>query len=251
MPALAKQQRPTTEERVRTAILRARDARLAVPGQDPEPTVVHHLRAGDVVVGIPTASLNFMPGTAAVLELTDQTPLNLREPVRSLVWLRGELFPLGSAERSVAADIAVENPDPALLDVGRSVTLLRLMLDSAVVADSTGAESVTPAKLFAATPDPFWECETAWLQHLDSDHADVIELLARRLPPQLRGGSVRPLAIDRFGLTLRVEKYGEDFMSDDRDIRLPFNEPVTDGEGLSRAIRILVGCPFLNGMRRG
>jgi hypothetical protein len=43
---------------------------------------------------------------------------------------------------------------------------------------------------------------------------------------------------------LRVE--GDD---GDHDVRLPFANPVDDVTGLSQAIRILMGCPFLNGLR--
>ena len=32
-------------------------------------------------------------------------------------------------------------------------------------------------------------------------------------------------------------------------VRLPFREPVDDVSGLSRAIRVLMGCPFVNGLR--
>ena len=35
----------------------------------------------------------------------------------------------------------------------------------------------------------------------------------------------------------------------DHDVRLPFAKPVDDVTGLSQAIRILMGCPFLNGLR--
>jgi hypothetical protein len=35
----------------------------------------------------------------------------------------------------------------------------------------------------------------------------------------------------------------------DRDIRLPFRAPVDDVVGLGKAIRMLMGCPFVNGLR--
>jgi hypothetical protein len=35
----------------------------------------------------------------------------------------------------------------------------------------------------------------------------------------------------------------------DHDVRLAFTKPVDDVTGLSQAIRILMGCPFLNGLR--
>jgi hypothetical protein len=32
-------------------------------------------------------------------------------------------------------------------------------------------------------------------------------------------------------------------------VRLPFHKPVDDMSGLSQAIRVLMGCPFINGLR--
>ncbi|MFI2475391.1 DUF2470 domain-containing protein [Nocardia xishanensis] len=245
---------PTTAERVRSACAHAEQAVLALPGIDPTPTSLHHLRqCGDVVIAVPACSPaevltgNSGPGgTAAVLELTDHAPLPLREPVRALVWLRGTVRAVpAQAQRLLAGEIAKDNPDPALLDVGHSSTLLRLVINSAVMADSTGAESVCVEELRLAEPDPFCALESAWLQHMDADHADVIAQLGRHLPPRLQTGAVHPLAIDRYGVTLRVE--GHD---GDHDFRLPFSAPADDVESLSRAVRTLAGCPFLNGLRR-
>ncbi|KZF04021.1 MAG: DUF2470 domain-containing protein [Rhodococcus sp. (in: high G+C Gram-positive bacteria)] len=244
---------PSTAERVRSACARAEDAALAIEGSEPVLTTLHHLRSnGEIVLAVPTESaagvIAWRPtrsGVPAVLELTDHAPLPLREPVRSLVWLRGELRPVpASLMRPVAAAVAAEHPHGALLDVGHSTVLLRLILSSAVVADSTGAEPVAVDDLLAAAPDPFWEMETSWLQHLDADHTDLVNQLARRLPPSLRQGRIRPLGIDRYGIRLRIESdYG------DNDVRLGFAEPVDDTTALSRAIRVLAGCPFLNGLR--
>ncbi|MCH9734340.1 MAG: DUF2470 domain-containing protein, partial [Actinomycetia bacterium] len=154
--------------------------------------------------------------------------------------------------------VATSNPNPALLQVNteasRSATtresdavryaLMRLVTESVVVADATGAESVTPDVLLRARPDPFCTMESCWLQHMESAHRDVVERLASRLPASARRGRVRPLGLDRYGLQLRVE--GDD---GDHDIRLPFAKPVEDVTGLNKAIRVLMGCPFLNGLR--
>lgn len=244
---------PSTAERIKSACARSEDAVLAIPGTDPVPVAIHHLRAcGDAVVVVSTDSIatalawqSGNGGMPAVLELTDRAPLLLREPVRSLVWLRGTVRAVAPhVERVLAVELAENKLHPALLDIGHTATLLWLRLDSAVVADSIGADSVDAEALRQAQQDPFCEVETAWLEHLDDDHADVVELLARKLPPALRRGRVRPLAIDRYGLSLRVE--GPD---EDRDVRLPFAEPVDDIDALSKAVRLLVGCPFLNGLR--
>ena len=243
---------PTTAERVRSACAHAETAVLALPGIDPVPTTLHHLRrCGDAVIAVPGSSLAAALAataneTSAVLELTDHAPLPLREPVRALVWLRGWVRQVPEqAQRALAVEIAKDFPHPGLLDVGHGVTLLRIVVNSAVLADTAGAESVDHADLRAATADPFCELESAWLQHMSEDHADVVAQLARHAAGSAGGGLVHPLAIDRYGLTLRVE--GND---GDHDVRLPFPTPADDIESLSRAVRVLAGCPFLNGLRR-
>ena len=236
---------------------------VAVEGVDPVVSPVHHLLDdGSFAITVPeTGPLVEMAvssgsaGAPALLEMTDYAPLPLREPVRSLGWIRGRLHHIPSTETSALLDlIATENPNPALLQVNSQSTtephdedsfaLMRLEIESVVVADSTGAEAVTLGALLQARPDPFCAMESDWLQHLESAHRDVVDRLATRLPATLRQGRVRPLGLDRYGVQLRVENdHG------DHDVRLPFAKPVDDVTGLSQAIRILMGCPFLNGLR--
>lgn len=252
---------PTTAERIRSACVRAGGAMLAVEGQEPSATAVHHLlEDGSFAITVPVdgvlASMVVAAGaggTQAVLEMTDYAPLPLREPVRSLVWIRGRLHSVPVGEVPGLLDlIASEDPNPALLQVNSGLsssadaryTLMRLEIESVVVADSTGAESVGVGALLGARPDPFCAMESCWLQHMESAHRDVVDRLATRLPAALRRGRVRPLGLDRYGVQLRVE--GDD---GDHDVRLPFANPVDDVTGLSQAIRVLMGCPFLNGLR--
>jgi hypothetical protein len=242
--------------------MRARGAVLAVEGVEPIATPVHHLLDdGSFAITAPVAGVLagtvISAGTAglhAVLEISDYAPLPLREPVRSLVWIRGRLHDVLAGDIADLLDlIASNNPNPALLQVNSNrshpdgdtrYTLMRLEVDSVVVADSTGAESVGVGALLGARPDPFCAIESCWLRHMDSAHREVVDRLATRLPATLRRGHVRPLGLDRYGVRLRVEN--ED---GDHDVRLPFIRPVDDVTGLSQAIRVLMGCPFLNGLR--
>lgn len=254
---------PTTAERIRSACAKAGGAVLAVEDCEnggPTETPVHHLlEDGSFAITVPvgsavaaTAVSAGAAGVQAVLEMTDYAPLPLREPVRSLVWIQGRLHGVPAGEVSGLLDlIASEDPNPALLQVNSAPadgdeghTLLRLEIDSVVVADSTGAESVSVSTLLDARPDPFCAMESCWLQHMESAHRDVVERLASRLPMSLRRGRVRPLGLDRYGVQLRVETD-----EGDHDVRLPFTRPVDDVTGLSQAIRVLMGCPFLNGLR--
>jgi hypothetical protein len=244
---------PTTAERIRSACVRAGGAMLAVEGLEPTSTPVHHLLDdGSFAITVPRdrilASMAVAAGGAgvqAVLEMADYAPLPLREPVRSLVWIRGRLHTVPGADIAVLLDlIATGNPDPALLQVNSEYALVRLEIESVVVADSTGAESVGVGALLGARPDPFCAMESCWLKHMESAHREVVDRLASRLPTPLRRGRVFPLGLDRYGVQLRVE--GDD---GDHDVRLPFGKPVDDVTGLSQAIRILMGCPFVNGLR--
>src|ERR1041384_7777786 len=159
---------PTTAERIRSAFARAGGAMLAVEGLEPAESPVHHLLDdGSFAITVPVdgavAQMVVAAGAAgvqAVLEMTDYAPLPLREPVRSLVWIRGRLRDVPSCEISSLLDlIAAEDPNPALLQVNSGpadsdkdprYALMRLEIDSVVVADSTGAESVGLSALLGA-----------------------------------------------------------------------------------------------------
>jgi hypothetical protein len=268
---LAHSPAPTTAERIRSTCVRAGGALLAVEHAEPLTTPLHHLLPdGSFAVGVPIGgpvaeqvSVSGATGSLAVLELADYAPLPLREPVRSLVWIRGRLHQVSPSGVPELLDlIAAEYPHPALLQVQTPSSapvaeegdsddgdtrylLARLEIESVVVTDSTGADAVDAAALLAARPDPFCEFESCWIRHLDTAHRDVVARLADRLPARLRrDGDVRPLGVDRYGLRLRVEG-----TEGDRDVRLPFHKPVDDVTGLSQAIRVLMGCPFVNGLR--
>jgi Domain of unknown function (DUF2470) len=247
---------PTTAERIRSACARAGGALLAVDRDDPVATPVHHLLSdGSFAVAVPVDRTG-VSGSQALLELTDYAPLPVREPVRSLVWVRGRLQQVPTAAVTRTLDlIATECPNPALLQVetprstppeGEELryTLMRLRIASVVVTDATGAEPVSVEGLLSARPDPFCEIESTLLWHLATAHDDVFARLVSKLPAPLRRGQVRPLGLDRYGVRFRVE--GND---GDHDIRLPFHRPVDDMTGLSQAIRVLMGCPFVNGLR--
>lgn len=183
----------------------------------------------------------------AMLEVADPTPVRLREPVRGLLWLTGWLrVPETEEARADVLGVAEQRPDTRLLDAGHGATVLRLESASLVVADAEGTCSVAPEAFAAARPDPFCLREDAWLRHLELSHRDVVGLLARHLPEELRGGHIRPLGLDRYGLRLRVES-----ADGDHDVRLAFSRPVADAEALGFELRRLVGCPFLAGQRQG
>ncbi len=100
---------------------------LAIEGVEPTASAVHHLLDdGSFAITVPVdglvAGMVAAAGTAgvqAVLEMTDYAPLPLREPVRSLVWIRGRVQAVPETEVPGLLDlIAAEDPNPALLQEG-------------------------------------------------------------------------------------------------------------------------------------
>ncbi len=147
--------------------------------------------------------------TAVMLELVDRAAVDLREPVRGLLWITGWLWlPEQRAARRMALQVADVRPQEGLLELGHGATLVRLDPGSAVLADGDGCAALTPVDMAAARPDPFCLMEDRWLAHLEAAHPEVFVGLAQHLPPELgrcRGARIRPLGVDRCGLRLRVE----------------------------------------------
>lgn len=227
-------------------------ALLAVDGAEPVAApVCQLLDDGSVAVVVDADRQTPAASVQAMLELADHAPLALREPMRALVWIRGRLCQVPFPEVAALLDrIAVDDPNPVLLqvrsprsDFAGAYTLLRLTIESVVVADAGGAESVPVDDLVSARPDPLSTIEADWLRHLSRAHPEVVARLAARLPLRLQRGPVHPLAIDRYGIWLRTE--GAD---GDHDVRLAFHQPVDDLAGLNQAVRVLMGCAFRNGL---
>jgi hypothetical protein len=205
--------------------------------------LLHHVHAdASVTVLLPDRhELVTAAPVTTMAELVDVAPVPLREPVRGLLWITGRLDAVEAAEaRELAVGLVEDRPDPRLLDLGHGATMLRLTPVSMVVADADGTHPVTPETFAAAAEDPFCHQEAGWLRHLELSHTDVIHTLGRHLPDRLRGGHVRPLGLDRYGLRLRVEA-----IEGDHDVRLAFARPIETLDELSVELRRLVGCPFL------
>ncbi|MEU5691005.1 DUF2470 domain-containing protein [Actinosynnema sp. NPDC020468] len=239
---------PPPAERARTMAARGGRAAL-LPSDGTDDRVVpllHHVHPGGRTTVLldddhPLVGAARRAELTAVLEIADHAPVPLREPVRGLLWITGWIRALDVEEgRRAALEVADAKPDPRLLDVGHGAAVLTLDPASLVVADAEGTVSLRPELFAAAVPDPFCAHEDHWLRHLELSHRDVVGLLSQHLPENLRGGHVRPLGLDRFGLRLRVEAAEED-----HDVRIAFSRPVATAQELSVELRRLMGCPFL------
>ncbi|MGQ0577252.1 MAG: DUF2470 domain-containing protein [Pseudonocardia sp.] len=246
---------PSHAERARSAVARGGTAALVGTGCPIARPLVHHVRAdGSAVLVLDDAAPVLdrvraaeRSGLAVMLEIADPAPVDLREPVRGLVWVTGWLnLPDAASARRLAVHVADVRPHPALLDVGSGCTLLRLVPGSIVLADAEGTAALTPVELAAARPDPFCRVEQQWLAHLEQAHPEVLRALARHLPPGLRdvaGARVRPLGVDRCGLRLRVETAERD-----HDVRLAWQRDALTQDELRAQLALLVhaGCPGAN-----
>ncbi|MDF0530816.1 DUF2470 domain-containing protein [Tsukamurella sp. 8F] len=236
---------PTPAERIRSVCMVPHAAVLVTDEYDAVTIALHHVLGEELIVAV-SDDAPPLHGLQAMVEINDISPLPLRERTRSLVWISGRIFETHDGAE-LARRVADENPLPGLLDVGNGTRLLRLPIDSAVLADASGAASVTGSELSIAQPDPFADYEFSWLTHVESGHPEMLGQLSRRLPGKLRGHRIRLLGIDRYGIRLRAEHHE----LSDADVRLNFPQPVDDMAALQRGIRILLGCPFLNGLRAG
>lgn len=242
---------PSPAERARTLAGRARHAALIGGPEDGElratPTLHHVPATGAATLQFPADHPVVLRarerGDAllpVMLELTDVAPVTLRRPERGLLWLSGRLrvLPLRVARRA-ALRIAAEQPDERLLDVGHGEVLLRLEPAMVVLSDAEGTEALAPTAVAAAPADPVADTGDHWLAHLAAAHAGTLSALVPRLPAHLRrpGHRLAPLAVDRYGLRLRVEAE-----RDDHDVRLAFPAPLSCPGQLGEAVRALIGC---------
>lgn len=157
-------------------------------------------------------------GLAVVLDLTDIAPVAVRDRVRGRLTLAGRLH---------LAHLA---------DDGLSVHL-RLHVAHAVLSTPYGTTALTGADISLARPDPLARYEAGLLTHLADDHPDALAVLTRLLDPALLTGrpDVRPLALDRYGLVLRL-----DHPHGHRDVRLVFPEPAADADEFGHRVHQLL-----------
>ncbi|GES27638.1 DUF2470 domain-containing protein [Streptomyces angustmyceticus] len=198
---------PTAAERVRSILAAAHSMSVVSDGQHAEVRRLDgagamghfHLHAPFEDTGAQTATR-----VPVRLELTDIAPTPVRDRLRARVTVTGLL----------AAPYDAEATKSTCMKFGQ-----------AVLEDDQGRAYVTLQALEATELDPVATSEAGMLTHLVDDHSEVVPLLLRLVRPYPEGGILRalPVAMDRHGVTLRLE-----YPRSHRDVRLPFNTPVTD-----------------------
>lgn len=198
---------PTPAERVRSILVAAHSMTVVSDGL--EPVEVHTLdgtgATGHIHLHEPSEAGPAHPATPAPvrLEFTDVAPTPVRDRLRARVTLTGLL---AARYDAAATHSTCMEFGQAVLDVGGCRTFVPL------------------SALRSAAPDPVATHEADMLTHLMDAHAELVPLLLRLVRPRPDKSMLRalPVALDRYGLTLRLE-----FRRTRRDVRLPFATPVT------------------------
>jgi len=211
---------PAAAERARSVLATAWSCAVTAEGSREEFVGAHTVTEdGRVLLHVPedstlvTAAICAPRGEpSAVLEFADVAPVPVRNRIRARLWLAGWF----SAEEGHLAFRATR----------------------VVLREPSGAVVVGLDEFAAAEPDPLATAEARLLTHLADCHSDAVERLTRLVEPESLHGAVRvqPLAVDRHGLTLRIERtraHG--------DVRLPFHRPADDVAQLTERMHVLLG----------
>ncbi|MEU8617501.1 DUF2470 domain-containing protein [Streptomyces sp. NPDC048623] len=218
---------PTPAERLRTIIAAAHSMTVVSDGRYEEvhgldgPGPLGRIHLHDPAESSGRAGSAHGRDTARIpirLELTDISPTPVRDRVRARVTLSG----------LVAAPYRADSDGSTCMELGQ-----------AVIEDARGRTYVTLEQLEEAEPDPMATCEAPMLHHLVAGHPELVTLLLRLVEPAVKRGLVRalPLALDRYGITLRLEG-----RAGHRDVRLAFPTPMTEVDQAGLQIHALLAA---------
>ncbi|WP_128435907.1 DUF2470 domain-containing protein [Streptomyces cyaneus] len=210
---------PAAAERARSVLAAAWSCAVTAEGSREELVGAHTVAEdGRVLLDVPEDSALVAAAIcaprgepAAVLEFADVAPVPVRKRIRARLWLSGWF----TAEEGKLA----------------------FQPTRVVLRQPSGAVVVDLDEFAAATPDPLAIAEARLLTHLADCHPDAVERLTRLVDSDSLHGAVRvqPLAVDRHGLTLRIERARAQ-----ADVRLPFHRPANDVAQLTERMHILL-----------
>ncbi|MEU3254230.1 DUF2470 domain-containing protein [Streptomyces sp. NPDC006997] len=210
---------PATAEHARSVLATAWSCSVAAEGVREELVGAHTVDDdGRVLLNVPEDSALLAVALcaprgepSAVLEFADVAPVPVRQRIRARLWIAGWL--------SLAEDHLVFRPTRVVL------------------RQRSGATVIGLDEFAAAAPDPLATAEAGLLTHLADRHGDAVERLTRLVEPgSLLGATrVQPLAVDRHGLTLRIER-----RRTHGDVRLPFPTPADTVAQLTERVHVLL-----------
>ncbi|MER5731977.1 DUF2470 domain-containing protein [Streptomyces sp. NPDC002138] len=229
--------RPTDAERARSVLAAAHSMSVITDGLRTE---VCHLDGSDVLGRLhlhPAAPAAAHPlaarsplhdGRPSIrLEFTDIAPTPVRDRVRARVTILGHLLTPYAPYADGSDGSGTGTGTGTCVEFGQ-----------AILETDEGRSYIGLAELDEACPDPLAGYESGLLTHLLDEHGDLVTLLLRLVQP-LPAGVLRalPLAMDRYGITLRLE-----FRAGHRDVRLPFPSPLDDVEQSGVQIQALLAA---------
>lgn len=210
---------PGAAERARSVLTAAWSCAVTAEGTREELVGAHSVTDdGRVLLHVPEDSALLAAAVcaprgepSAVLEFADVAPVPVRNRIRARLWLAGWF--------AVRDGHLVFQPTRVVL------------------RQPSGALVVDVEEFAAAEPDRLAAAEARLLTHLADCHADAVERLTRLVDHGSLHGAVRvqPLAVDRHGLTLRIER-----LRADGDVRLPFHAPADDVSQLTERMHVLL-----------
>ncbi|MCX3290064.1 DUF2470 domain-containing protein [Streptomyces sp. NEAU-H22] len=211
---------PAAAERARSVLAAAWSCSVTAEGTREELVGAHTVgEDGRVLIEVPEDSALLAAAIcaprgepSAVLEFADVAPVPVRNRIRSRLWLAGWFAVEGERLAFTPTRVVLRQP--------------------------SGSVVVDRDEFAAAGPDPLTTAEARLLTHLADCHADAVERLTRLVDSASLHGAVRvqPLAVDRHGLTLRIER-----ARTHGDVRLAFHAPADDLAQLTERMHILLG----------
>ncbi|MCZ4609856.1 DUF2470 domain-containing protein [Streptomyces sp. Lzd4kr] len=210
---------PTAVERARSILAVAHSMTVVTDGPHSE---VRRLDGAGVMGHVHLHALFEGPGSPPDgrvpirVELTDIAPTPVRDRLRARVTLTGLL----------ATPYDPESTENSCMEFGQCV-----------LEGDTGRAYVTLQELEATELDPLATSEAGMLTHLVDDHPELVPLRLVRPYPDSGVRRALPLGIDRYGLTLRLER-----ARSHRDVRLPFNKPLRHIDHVGPQIHALLAA---------
>lgn len=218
--------RPTSAERVATLLAAADSLTVTTDEARYELVGLHSLDAvGRLLLWAPAHSCLVTRVLAAAggdieacVEITDVAAVAARDRVRARLTAHGWLSLNHLEECSGTPELVLE--------------VSRADLD-----EDGFASTVLARDLAAAEVDPLAAREADILLHLADAHPEALELLTRLIDPAVLQSATRvlPLAIDRYGVVLRIER-----ASGHRDVRLPYAARAANADEAQRALATLL-----------
>lgn len=185
----------------------------------------------------------------SALEIVDLAPVPLPDRIRGRLWMTGWASEVSAAGRATALTRLIATTDLPGLSASAAAPgpapgeaewrVLRMDLAEVDLTDLWGTADVDGDEYLAARPDPLAGEEDALMRHLDAAHRREMGMLCARVDALAGACAPRALAVDRYGLWLRVRLDGRSV-----NARFPFPRPVPDAYALQGAYQALLRESF-------